>query len=103
MEADLEPCIQFIMKAKLPFEHRRDAGDDLRKSAVPPLECLSHLADFTLNLVCARRKVIRSDQDEIELGPSLEGVQHAVLVGTHPQSTTLLYAEFGDSIIVEGK
>lgn len=91
------------MKAKLPFEHRGDAGDDLGKAAVPPLEGLSHLADLTLNLVCARWKVVGSNQNEIEFGASFEGVKHAVLVGTHPQAATLLCAEFGDSMIVQGK
>lgn len=102
-KADLVPCIQFIVKTKSPFEHRRNAGDDLRQTAVPPLEGLSHLADLTLNLICTWRKVIGSDQDEIEFGASFEGIKHAVLIGPHPQGATLYCAELCDSVIVQGK
>lgn len=91
------------MKRKLPFEHRRNAGNDLGQTAVPPLEGLSHLADLTLNLVCAWREVVGSDQDEIEFGASFEGVKHAVLVGAHPQGTTLYRAEFVDLMILQCK
>lgn len=49
------------MKTKLPFEHRGNTGDDLGETAVPSLERLSHLTDFTLNLVRAGREVVGSN------------------------------------------
>lgn len=100
MEADLVPRMQFIVKTKLPFEHGGNSGDDLRQTAVPSFESLSHLANLTLNLVRPRREVVGSDEDKIELRASFEGVQYAVLVGSHPNDTTLLRAELGHLIII---
>lgn len=88
MEADLVPRMQFIMKTKLPFEHGGDLGDDLRQTAVPSFESLSHLADLTPNLDCTGRQVVGSDKDKIELRASFERIKHAVLVGPHPDDTS---------------
>lgn len=103
MEADLVPRMQFIVKTKLPFEHGGNPGDDLRQTAVPSFESLSHLANLTLNLVRPRREVVGSDEDKIELRASLQRIEHAVFLGPHPYDNTLSRAELGYLIIVQGK
>lgn len=103
MEAYLVPRMQFIMKTKLPFKHRWNSGDDLRQTAVPSFESLPHLANLTLYLVCPGREVVRSDEDKIELRASFERIEYAVLVGSHPNDTTLSRAELGHLIIIQGK
>lgn len=100
MEPDLVPRIQFIMKTKFPFKHGGNSGDDLRQTAVPSFESLSHLANLTLNLVCAGRQVVGSDKDKVELRASFQGIKHAVLVGPHPDDASFPRAELGHLIII---
>lgn len=104
--SDLDPGVQFLQVAKLPLHTCRYTRDDLFKAAsgqqlsnqagcpvqdirvVPAFETRPHFADFSGDGSDSLRKVIRSQQYQIELTSSANRVKDGMSLRAKPHGTS---------------